>query len=347
MSSTAPMPQSSTGGFLGSLGRVPRITPETVVTTFTGGREDLDVAFWNIEWFNRHVDEKLQPVARFIADMNCDVWSIEETSPQATALLVAQLRDRHGLDFAFAASEPNAPSSKQTTTVMWNRNTVSGKRDVWPDAIEPFLRWTSHEDLSDLPDPQIVNEAVQGKIFDRYPALFHLEVLGRPADSPFDFYLVPLHLKAMDEGSLRRRLACQILASAVAYMINQGSDKDFILGGDMNAPLQSGDFDNLKAAGLTPISAKDAEAGAFSYVKGPQSLIDHVYLSANLSREFGPEDFFIVAADRVIPDYTTEMSDHRPVLTRLSLKSVAGGPAPAPESGVVPIPDWARGAFGL
>jgi hypothetical protein len=68
-----------------------------------------------------------------------------------------------------------------------------------------------------------------------------------------------------------------------------------------------------------PLSADDEAGGAFSYVKRPKSLIDHIFLSKNLARTYGADDYFIVAADREIPDYVRRLSDHRPVLVRLSL----------------------------
>jgi DNA/RNA endonuclease G (NUC1) len=98
---------------------------------------------------------------------------------------------------------------------------------------------------------------------------------------------------------------------------------DFVIGGDANAPLDSGDFANLTDSGLAAASAEDAEGGAFSYIKGPRSLIDHVFVSPNLGSEVG-NNFFIVAAERTFPDYVDEISDHRPVLLRLSL---GDGPA--------------------
>jgi endonuclease/exonuclease/phosphatase family metal-dependent hydrolase len=295
--------------------------------------EDIDVAFWNIEWFNKNVERKVRGVARFIADMNLDVWALEETSPAATERLVQLLDDAYGLDFDFAASEPDAPNGRQTTTVMWNRTTVVGGSESWPPAIEPILRLTSQDDLAPL---VAIEENVHGKIFDRYPGLFHLKARANEA---FGFYVVPLHLKAMDEGSLRRQLASRVLGAAVNKMIRDGADGDWILGGDVNAELESGDFAALTAAGLAAVSAQDEADGAISYVSGPRSLIDHIFLSRNLAARFGADQFTIVAVDKVIPHYVDTISDHRPVMIRLHI-------ATGLEEGVgfagIPTPDWLR-----
>ena len=149
---------------------------------------------------------------------------------------------------------------------------------------------------------------------------------------------MPLHLKAMDEGSLRRRLACRVLAAAMRKMQHDGEDEDWIFGGDLNAPLASGDFDELGNAELTAVSAQDAEDGAISYIKGPKSLIDHIYISKNLSKTFGADHFSIISVEKEIPNYTKTISDHRPVMMRLHVGSDT-------EESAAPLlrtPDWIK-----
>jgi hypothetical protein len=358
MSSTASFPQPggdsqiglTVGSYFGNLGRSVDLEENVLDPSEVNARdEDIDVAFWNIEWFNKNVDKKVRPVARFIADMNLDVWALEETSPQATERLVKLLEDAYGLDFDFNSSEPNAPNAKQSTTVMWNRNTVIGEKKSWPEEIEEVLRLSSQDNLEPL---EQLEEAIHGKIFDRYPGLFHLRARN---STTLNFYLVPLHLKAMAEGSLRRQLASRVLAAAVNRMIRDGKGGDWVLGGDINAPLSSGDFEQLDSAGLTAVSAQDAEAGAISYIKGPKSLIDHIYLSPNMAARFGAENFTIISAEKEIPKYTQEMSDHRPVMIRLN--AGGGGEEEGIEEGVaadsdaktfsLPTPDWLKNVVPL
>jgi hypothetical protein len=75
------------------------------------------------------------------------------------------------------------------------------------------------------------------------------------------------------------------------------------------------------------MSAQDEDAGAFSYIKSPKSLIDHVFLSPNLSKQAGDASYFIVAKDKTVDNYARKLSDHRPVLVRFSI----GGEAPPEE----------------
>ena len=316
-------------GFFGSLGRTtpaPVANPlEAVVASYQGELQDIDVAFWNVEWFNRR-PEKLPDVAQVIKNMNLDVWTFEEASPAVTQSLVDYLRDKYGMDFGMAASEPNASGALQTTTVIWNRSTVSGEAGQWPEEIN---KWFGvHSTQFD----KLGLEAVEGKIFPRRPGLFHFSAVTPPGAAPFDFYLVPLHLKAMDEGSKRRRMAAAIMGAAVQKMITTyEKDADWVLGGDFNAQLASQDFASLFKHDMVALSAQDEGEGAFSYLKRPKSLIDHIFLSPNLAQTYGAGDFFIVAAEKTLPKYLKRLSDHRPVLVRLGLKTQAPADAEAGE----------------
>lgn len=309
-------------GYFGALGRDSEAAAsafERVVNSYEGENRDIDVGFWNIEWFNKYYRDKLDSVAQVILQMNLDVWAFEESSPEATEALVSHLSSKYHASFDSLASEPNAPTSRQTTTVIWNTRTVRCEPVEWPEEIDRWFR-THSDDFG-----EIDFEAERGKIFDRYPGLFRV----RSAQTEgFDFLLVPLHLKAKSEGSLRRRMASKILSRAVQKMIENGEDGDWVLGGDYNATLASGDFDELGHGDLVAISAEDARDGsAFTYIKSPfRSLIDHIFLSPNLAKLADEDDFFIVARDKEIPHFT-EISDHRPVLVRLSLPSSGEGEA--------------------
>jgi DNA/RNA endonuclease G (NUC1)/V8-like Glu-specific endopeptidase len=310
-------------GHFGGLGRDPGDAAtgvEAVVNLYKGEAEDIDVAFWNIEHFEDRYEEKLEQVADIIYRMNLDVWAFEESSREATEALAEYLNNKYKTKYRCEFSEPNASSDKQTTTVMWNSETVDGQKVKWPDEIEKWLREHS-KNFDDLD----LTEAAQGKIFDRYPALYRFKS-KLPGGGVFDFNLIPLHLKAFDEGQMRRRMAAAIIGAAIKKMIDKyGADRDWIVGGDFNAPLASQDFAGLLAGGMVPVSAGDEQGGALSYVKSPLSMIDHIFLSPNLADTYGEGDFFIVAHDKKIPDYVKSVSDHRPVLLRLSLK---GQPQP-------------------
>lgn len=303
-------------GFFGTLGRATNGHTgfERVVNSVRGAPEDVDVAFWNIEWFNRDVDEKIGDVVRVIADLNLDIWALEEVSPSATERLVDRLNRDFGQSFDFAASEPGASDGKQSTTVIWNTLTVRGERLEWPESAHEILRLDSR-------DPDAAQfEAVEGKLFNRYPGLFRFEALNRDGGA-FDFNLVPLHLKARSEGAKRRRMASNALARAVQIAVAEDpSERDWIIGGDLNAELSTGQFQGLTDAGFTALSAADEEDGAFTYLKNPfRTLIDSIFVSPGVMPKVEADDFLIVAADREYADFVNRVSDHRPVMVRLSL----------------------------
>ena len=311
-------------GYFGSLGRSIRGGDgvEIVVDTYRGAPSDIDIAFWNIEWFNRDYRRKIDDVARIVADLNLDIWAFEETSPEATEELVEKMRHEFDLNFACAASEPGASSGKQTTTVMWNTRTVKGERLEWGREIDEILLLRS-----DDPDASRF-EAVEGKIFNRYPGLFRFEALNlAPGQPKFDFNLVPVHLKAMSEGAKRRRMASKVLAAAVAMAQAAGMDEnDWVIGGDINAELATGQFDALRDAGFTPMSAQDERGGAITYLgRRYRSLIDSMFLSPSLARGADANDFMIVAKDRADPGFINRVSDHRPIMIRLSIGEAASG----------------------
>jgi hypothetical protein len=171
-------------GFFGSLGRT-RNMPldatgvERVVDVYRGSENDIDIGFWNIEWLaNRYHDpEKLRMAAFLIVDLGLDIWGLEEVSPPAVSALVNELEVRFGEKYEYALSEPDAPESKQSTAVIWKKKTVTGSREEWPADIERFWHLRSTDDLG--------LEAVEGKILDRYPGLFHFST--KRGGAPFDF----------------------------------------------------------------------------------------------------------------------------------------------------------------
>ncbi len=317
-------------GFFGGLGRKPPPASdlERVVAIYKGDDADLDIGFWNIEHLaTRHeLPGKLDAAATVIADMKLDVWGLSEVSATSVELLCGRLREKFGERYDFLASDPDAGDS-QATALIWRAEAVSATREPWPPEIERLLSLKS----TDAEAREF--EAVHGKIFDRYPALFRVETKAKFGGKPFVAHVVPLHLKAMPDGSLRRRMASGILARAVGRLAEQGLD-NVILGGDMNATLASGDLDKLRASGLVALSAKDEGEGAITYIKSPHlSLIDSIFVSRNLAPGLTADDFMIVARDREIPDFIKSISDHRPVMMRIALDvSLDAGGVATPSS---------------
>lgn len=306
-------------GMFGSLGRHTDAQEDTggyerVVQVYQGRDQDIDIGSWNIEWFNRdYTDQRrLERVATVISDLGLDVWALSEVSPDAVNALLEVLKTTFQQNFEAAFSEPDASNGKQSTAVIWRPNVVNCTPEAWPDELDEMFRADSRDD--DLPF-----EAAHGKIFNRYPGLFRMSL--NSTDKDFDFYLVPLHLKARSEGSLRREMASKALTYAVDQMVKtHGKDSDWIILGDVNATLKSSDLDPLLSGGFKALGAADEENGAFTYLKSPyNSMIDNIFVSDSMSGVADEGDFFIIETDRSVSRFVRDVSDHRPIALRLSL----------------------------
>jgi hypothetical protein len=187
-----------------------------VRNTFQGTEQDIEVSFWNVEWLTKHYDTKTPAIAKVMHALNLDVWSLEESSPNAAEAVAQELKHAYGREFGYAAAEPESTDGKQSCTLLWNKATVDVVEEEWGEPIETWLRARS-PDFDDLGLGGF--EAVHGRIFDRYPALFKVTAKQQTEAERFTFYLVPVHLKAMEEGSLRRKMASKILATAIQKKI--------------------------------------------------------------------------------------------------------------------------------
>jgi endonuclease/exonuclease/phosphatase family metal-dependent hydrolase len=301
--------------------------PETVVQMYEAREQDIDIGAWNIECFNRDYTDpvRLERVATVIADLGLDIWALLEVSRDAVEALLRVLRGTFRQDFKVAYSEPDAGSGKQSTAVIWRPNVVECTAEQWPDDLARMF-------CADSSDDQPF-EAVHGKVFNCFPGLFRIKL--KSADKDFDFYLVPLHLKARQEESLLRKLAVKALACAVDQMIKRkGSDRDWILLGDMNATLASGEFEMLQSGSFTALSAEDERNGAMTYLKSPyKSFIDHIFVSDRMKRVADENDFYIIESDRSVGRFLQNTSDHWPIALRLSLSDLPSAETGQPAAG--------------
>ena len=300
-------------GFFGMIGRSVTSTEsalDRVVDGYKGGEQDIDIGFWNIEWFANRFQDKIDRVSATIADFSLDIWALIESSPEATDALVKRLKEDFGLVYEAIHSEPEAPSGKQTISVIWNPRTVKGERIPWPEEARELFELHSRNFPAGL-------EAVHGQIFNRRPGLFRFVPVGLDRA----FHIVPLHLKARSEGQMRRNMSAKILAYAISILKEpEGGPSDVIIGGDFDAELASRDFEPLSERGLVAIAVNDHKGGAVTYLRDEnRSLTDHVYISPNMDQTIGQGEFFIAAAERPIPEFVTTLSDHRPVLLRVPL----------------------------
>ena len=247
-----------------------------------------------------------------MVDLNCDIWALGATTPQAAAALVEALHKGYDLDFAWACDEPQSTTGSLQTAILWNMATAVCERAPWPSGIDDWFRVDSQQ-FADLR-----GQASQGPVFDCHPGLFVCQSANRSGlADPFRFHLVPVQLRSSRERSARTRMASRILAAAVRQLA-QDDHSDWIFGGDFAGDVATQEFRAIVTSGLVALSAAEADAGAVTYLRASTSLIDHIFLSSNLSRTFGADDFFIVP-ERSVPDYIRRLGSRSPLLVRLSL----------------------------
>jgi hypothetical protein len=75
------------------------------------------------------------------------------------------------------------------------------------------------------------------------PALFHLRATNSPSEVSAN--LVALNLRALGKDKLRRRLASKLLVHAIERTALVGENHDWILGGDLQPPLDPRDLPAL------------------------------------------------------------------------------------------------------
>jgi hypothetical protein len=70
---------------------------------------------------------------------------------------------------------------------------------------------------------------------------------------------------------------------------------------------------------MLSMSAADEQAGAFTYLKSPKSLIDNIFISSSMKATSLSTDYFVVAKEQSMDKFVKQVSDHRPVVLRVSI----------------------------
>jgi hypothetical protein len=138
----------------------------------------------------------------------------------------------------------------------------------------------------------------------------------------FDFILIVVHLKAFidEESESRRRKACEKLKYYIDTYLLTGSEKDIILLGDFNDNLNDSPQDNIFSVFLNDSShyriltlplIREA-----TYIGGFGGAIDHVIITESVIDEYHGGITSVLKIDEEFLDYSSMISDHRPVLCR-------------------------------
>jgi V8-like Glu-specific endopeptidase len=326
-------------GYFGGLGRQPaaaverarQATPlQQVVEIYSAENRDLDVAFWNVEWFTERSDDLVPRMAVLLADFNLDIWVLAEMTARAAEALTERMQADLGLTFGWAtAAGIAAPVDERTTAVLWNKATVEAESLAWPDAVTAWFGVSTQQ------FDALRRATVPGPLFDGVPGLFRFSVCNRSADglAPVSLHLVALQSRRNAGGRQRQRMACRVFAAAVAATWPEGGESDWLIGGAFDPASATHDLAQALAGAAATLSAATADgAQAISCLRCAGSLIERILLSPNLSQTYGADDLFVVAASQRFPDYLAALAPAPPVLVRLSFADQPTPAAPPPPS---------------
>lgn len=205
-----------------------RLVPEK----YRGTDKYLDVVQWNLEWFgaskSRARDQKrFQLIFEVLEAFNADLFVFQEvvgrTAAQPGALdpISEALTSANAGDYRVEYSEAGG---EQRIAMMWDRDYVRSK--ILPEDL--FRRGTHR--TSDGRDAFATRAPLYAYFAAREDALE-----PRGGTKTFDFQILGVHLKAMEEGSPQRLKSAEVLSE---WLVNESprTDSDAVILGDWNAP---------------------------------------------------------------------------------------------------------------
>lgn len=255
-----------------------------------GTAETLEVATWNIQNFPLQ-SSTVELVTKTIAALDIDLYAIQEISD--TTAFGDLLSRLPGYDGFFSSDSYSWGYLK--TGVIYRRSIISVSQ------IEQLFEddWYA---------------------FTRPPLEAH--VVAERDGHRFDFVLIVVHLKAGgdEEDVDRRRQAAQKLKAYLDEQIATAEEKDYIVAGDWNDEIDDPPADNAFTVFIddsmdyrfltAPLAGQWEDASYPRY----GSLIDHILISQDAYSEYQGGQTKTLRLDDELPEYSSEISDHRPVM---------------------------------
>ncbi len=256
----------------------------------TGDSTTFELATWNMEYFPMQGAETINAYKNIIRSLNIDMYAVQEVSDiNGFNTLVDSLDGWQGV----LSSDTYNDGSYQKTGLLYNSRfiSVSGAHSIFEN---------------------------DGYAFPRPPLQAYVE-LKDTRGIRFNFNVIVLHLKAFsgENNEARRKEACDKLAAYIENEINNGADADFIVLGDWNDQLSDPPSSNVFTAftdkpQLFRFLTDGLNQG--SYVSSNSSLIDHIMITADSETEYDGGYTEVRYLDNEISNYTSVVSDHRPVI---------------------------------
>lgn len=279
---------------------LPPITVDTVAKDRT-----LDLTTWNLEWYGstdttkgpRNKNLQRSRIRTIMDSVKADIYALQEVlTDEALAALSDSLQGTYGRFFA------SDITSDQKLAYIYNTKTIT--------PISTGLA---------------VNGGAQAWANGRYP--YRMTFDASIGTNTQRIIVFDLHAKATDSATAmvdyeRRKTDAETFH---AYLRDFYADSNVIVMGDFNDRLLGTNVDTLLPscylsftqdtlhwlATTAPLEAQ----GLSSYVGFNRSFLDHILLSDELRGEFYRT--YLETPERYLTSYSTTVSDHRPVSTRL------------------------------
>lgn len=264
--------------------------PRTDAFMKIGSADTLEIAAWNIENYPARNTTPAR-VADLIASMDLDVIVTEEiASETAWKELMARLPDHEGI----LSEHRYTPTDYQKIGIIYKPALVT------PSKIELLFTAETYP-------------------FPRPPFSASLAI-SDGTHAPLSIQVIGVHLKAgvAQEDGDRRRIALEKIDGYVRAQAAAGQEDEIVIAGDYNEVLnttvgQTNFAPLLSAPDLYTIHTKAAaEAGEVSFI--PASImLDHIVTTAPLADEVAGAQL-VIPRLQTLPQYTSEVSDHLPVV---------------------------------
>lgn len=261
----------------------------------------FEITTWNIENFGNSSEHNTQlqiiDVAEIVKDLDVDLIAVQEIgSVTAFNILLDSLPDYDGI----------VKTGTSTSFPLWTG--IIYKKSMITISNEQLL---------------FTNDSYN---FPRFPYSVYIQATQN--NKTFDFTLIVLHLKAEDgnpSSEQRRKTAIHNLEQYVDNELQQGGDPDYIIAGDWNDELDDPTSNNV----FNPFLNKQPQDYVFltwlfkgidySYIPSSyRSLLDHIMITATIDTAYSIETQ-IIKVDQFFSQYLAEVSDHRPVASKLSV----------------------------
>lgn len=267
--------------------------PITNRTAAVGSAATLDIAAWNLAHFGNSGAREVSLVADVIESLNVDLMAVEEVeSPTDFAELAKRLPDHEGI---LEREQSDDPQFDQRVGVLYR----CGR-------------------LTPLGNP--VHLFSGNGNFPREP----LQVTFRfdDGDAVFDFTAIVVHFKAFEdqESRDRREQAFILLQNYVDSFVNSAAGtENVVVLGDFNERLDEpagaanwGPF--LDTSKYVVRTQPLVDRGEASFINNDDdTILDHIVTTRAFDDEAGAATIVIPRVDEDVPNYRSDVSDHRPV----------------------------------